>query len=383
MTKARFRLLTLLVSAALVSACSKAPEEAPPAAKPDPALIEPNPELRAQLKVDVIKTAPVVQSLRVAGRISFDEQLLARIGSTVTGRVSSLNAQLGDEVRPGSVLAIINSTELTTAQLAYLKSQTTAELNRKAVERARILLQNDVIGSAELQRRETELTLADAERRAAADQLRVLGLSEKTITALARSGVISSTTPVSATLHGVVVERKVTPGQVVQPSDALFTVADLSKLWAVAQVPEEQSGMALTGQVVEVEVPALDGQRIMGKVIFVGQTVNPQTRTVLVRVALDNPTGQLKPEMLATMLIDGKPKDTLVVPAGAVVREDNTDYVFIASEDGNRFRQVKVQLGPESRGVRPVLNGLASGAQVVVDGAFHLNNERRRVLLGG
>lgn len=383
MTKARFRLLTLLVSAALVSACSKAPEEAPPAAKPDPALIEPNPELRAQLKVDVIKTAPVVQSLRVAGRISFDEQLLARIGSTVTGRVSSLNAQLGDEVRPGSVLAIINSTELTTAQLAYLKSQTTAELNRKAVERARILLQNDVIGSAELQRRETELTLADAERRAAADQLRVLGLSEKTITALARSGVISSTTPVSATLHGVVVERKVTPGQVVQPSDALFTVADLSKLWAVAQVPEEQSGMALTGQVVEVEVPALDGQRIMGKVIFVGQTVNPQTRTVLVRVALDNPTGQLKPEMLATMLIDGKPKDTLVVPAGAVVREDNTDYVFIASEDGKRFRQVKVQLGPESRGVRPVLNGLASGAQVVVDGAFHLNNERRRVLLGG
>ncbi len=383
MTKARFRLLTLLVSAALVSACSKAPEEAPPAAKPDPALIEPNPELRAQLKVDVIKTAPVVQSLRVAGRISFDEQLLARIGSTVTGRVSSLNAQLGDEVRPGSVLAIINSTELTTAQLAYLKSQTTAELNRKAVERARILLQNDVIGSAELQRRETELTLADAERRAAADQLRVLGLSEKTITALARSGVISSTTPVSATLHGVVVERKVTPGQVVQPSDALFTVADLSKLWAVAQVPEEQSGMALTGQAVEVEVPALDGQRIMGKVIFVGQTVNPQTRTVLVRVALDNPTGQLKPEMLATMLIDGKPKDTLVVPAGAVVREDNTDYVFIASEDGKRFRQVKVQLGPESRGVRPVLNGLASGAQVVVDGAFHLNNERRRVLLGG
>ena len=383
MTKARFRLVTLLVSAALVSACSKAPEEAPPAAKPDPALVEPNPELRAQLKVDVIKTAPVVQSLRVAGRISFDEQLLARIGSTVTGRVSSLNAQLGDEVRPGSVLAIINSTELTTAQLAYLKSQTTAELNRKAVERARILLQNDVIGSAELQRRETELALADAERRAAADQLRVLGLSEKTIATLAKSGVISSTTPVSATLHGVVVERKVTPGQVVQPSDALFTVADLSKLWAVAQVPEEQSGMALTGQAVEVEVPALDGQRIMGKVIFVGQTVNPQTRTVLVRVALDNPTGQLKPEMLATMLSDGKAKDMLVVPAGAVVREDNTDYVFLASEDGNRFRQVKVQLGPESRGVRPVLNGLASGAQVVVDGAFHLNNERRRVLLGG
>lgn len=383
MTKARFRLVTLLVSAALVTACGKAPEEAPPVAKPDPALVEPNPELRAQLKVDVIKTAPVVQSLRVAGRIAFDEQLLARIGSTVTGRVSSLNAQLGDEVRPGSVLAIINSTELTTAQLAYLKSQTTAELNRKAVERARILLQNDVIGSAELQRRETELALADAERRAAADQLRVLGLSEKTIGSLAKSGVISSTTPVSATLHGVVVERKVTPGQVVQPSDALFTVADLSKLWAVAQVPEEQSGMALTGHTVEVEVPALDGQRFKGKVIFVGQTVNPQTRTVLVRVALDNPTGQLKPEMLATMLIDGKPKDTLVVPAGAVVREDNTDYVFLSSEDGKRFRQVKVQLGPESRGVRPVLSGLASGAQVVVDGAFHLNNERRRVLLGG
>jgi cobalt-zinc-cadmium efflux system membrane fusion protein len=334
--------------------------------------------------VAAVGRAPVVDTLRVAGRIAFDEQRIARIGATVTGRVADLNAQLGDAVKPGAVLAVIHSTELTAAQLAYLKAQTTAELNRRAVERARVLLANDVIGSAELQRRETELALSEAERKAAADQLRVLGLADRSIEALGRKGAISSTTPVAATISGVVVERKVTPGQVVQPSDALFTVADLSRLWAVAQVPEEQSGQARVGQQVTIEVPALDGEQVRGKVIYVGQTVNPQTRTVLVRIALDNVDGRLKPDMLATMLIEGRPKEQLVVPASAVVREDNTDYVFVAVPGEEvRYRLAKVNLGPEGKGLRPVVGGLDAGARVVVDGAFHLNNERRRMLLGG
>lgn len=378
------RLLSLIVCGLLLAGCGKSKTDAPPSARPDPAMVAPGEELQAGLKVAAIGRAPVADTLHVAGRIAFDEQRIARIGATVTGRVADLNAELGDAVKPGAVLAVIHSTELTAAQLAYLKSQSTAELNRRAVERARVLLANDVIGSAELQRRETELALADAERKAAADQLRVLGLSDKSIEALGRKGAISSTTPVAATITGVVVERKVTPGQVVQPSDALFTVADLSRLWAVAQVPEEQSGQARVGQQVTIEVPALDGEQVRGKVIYVGQTVNPQTRTVLVRIALDNVDGRLKPDMLATMLIDGRPKEQLVVPASAVVREDNTDYVFVAvAGEEVRYRLTKVNLGPEGKGLRPVLGGLDVGARIVVDGAFHLNNERRRVLLGG
>ena len=378
------RLLSLIVCGVLLAGCGKSRTDAPTAARPDPALVEPGEELQSALKVAAVGRAPVVDTLRVAGRIAFDEQRIARIGATVTGRVADLNAQLGDAVKPGAVLAVIHSTELTAAQLAYLKAQTTAELNRRAVERARVLLANDVIGSAELQRRETELALSEAERKAAADQLRVLGLADRSIEALGRKGAISSTTPVAATISGVVVERKVTPGQVVQPSDALFTVADLSRLWAVAQVPEEQSGQARVGQQVTIEVPALDGEQVRGKVIYVGQTVNPQTRTVLVRIALDNVDGRLKPDMLATMLIEGRPKEQLVVPASAVVREDNTDYVFVAVPGEEvRYRLAKVNLGPEGKGLRPVVGGLDAGARVVVDGAFHLNNERRRMLLGG
>lgn len=378
----RLTLMSLTLCGALLAGCGRTPGEAPPPARPDPALIAPAAELKATLKVAPIAHAPVADSLRVAGRIAFDEQRLARIGATVTGRVAELHAQLGDEVRPGAVLAVIHSTELTTAQLAYLKARATAELNRRAAERARVLVANDVIGTAELQRRETELALAEAERKAAADQLRVLGLGERAIEALGRQGAISSTAPVVATLGGVVVERKVTQGQVVQPADALFTVADLSHLWAVAQIPEEQSGQARVGQRVSVEVPALDGERVRGTVQYVGRTVNPQTRTVLVRVALDNPDGRLKPDMLATMLIEGRPQDRRVIPAAAVVREDNADYVFVAEAEGH-FRLVKVSLGPDVDGLRPVLGGLAEGVQVVVDGAFHLNNERRRLLLGG
>jgi hypothetical protein len=118
---------------------------------------------------------------------------------------------------------------------------------------------------------------------------------------------VNSLTPVVATLSGVVVERKLAQGQVVQPADALFVVADLSNLWAVAQVPEQQVSQVKAGQSVSIEVPALGNEKLLGKLIYVGQTIDPETRTVLVRTELDNSDGRFKPAMLASMLIEAKP----------------------------------------------------------------------------
>ena len=171
-------------------------------------------------------------------------------------------------------------------------------------------------------------------------------------------------------------------GQVVQPADTLFVVADLSRLWAVAQVPEQQVSQVKEGQSVSIEVPALGNEKLVGKLIFVGQTINPETRTVLVRTELDNRDGRLKPAMLATMLIEARPVERLVIPASAVVRESDEDHVFVAEGRGT-FRLTKVKLGPEHDGRRVVFSGLKGEEQIVVDGAFHLNNERNRKEMEG
>lgn len=372
----RLLLLALLPLGIVLGGCQK--EKAGTAATPaDSTQVEPDANLLAQLKMERVSETPVAETLRVAGNIDFDEHGLARIGASVTGRVTQLAVQLGQPVHKGETLALLNSSELSSAQLAYLKARSQTELFRRNAERARALFQADVISAAELQRRENEFEIAAAEARAARDQLRVLGVGEASLNKLAQSGAIDSVTPVTASISGVVVERKIAAGQVVQPADVLFVVADLKRVWAVAQVPEQQINRVRVGQSVQLEIPALNHEKRVGKLIYVGQTVNPETRTVLVRTELDNGDGQLKPAMLATMLIEGVTVPRLVVPASAVVREEDEDHVFVAEAD-NRFRLVKVRLGPENQGRRVVQGGLKGGERVVTEGAFHLNNERNR-----
>lgn len=330
----------------------------------------------AEIKVAPVGATPLSDTLRVAGKVDFDEYRVTRIGATVTGRVIEIHAHLGQQVKVGDALAVINSTELGQAQLAFLKARAQADLQARSVERARQLFAADVIGKAELQRRESELAIASAEQRGAADQLRVLGMSSAAIGRLGTSGVIHSVTPVVSTMAGTVVERQVAPGQVVQPSDALYMVADLSQVWVTAEVPEQQAALVKSGQSVDIEVPAL-GVRLTGKLIYVADTVNPETRTVTVRSAVANANRQLKPAMLATMLIQAAPVERLVVPAQAVVRDSDADNVFV--EVGpQQFRLVPVRLGPDVDGRRPVLSGLKPEQRILVSGAFHLNNERKR-----
>jgi cobalt-zinc-cadmium efflux system membrane fusion protein len=194
--------------------------------------------------------------------------------------------------------------------------------------------------------------------------------------------VIKSINNVLATIDGEIVERKITKGQVVQPADALFTIADLDALWAIAEVPESAAYLIRKGQKSSIIVPALRNQQIEGVVSHVDSIVNPQTRTVLVRMDVSNQSGQVKPGMLATMLIDSQPSERLLVPLEAIVREDNYDYVYVR-EDDERYRMVMVKLGPEGKGYRPVISGIKEGAEIVIQGAYHLNTERKKQLSGG
>jgi cobalt-zinc-cadmium efflux system membrane fusion protein len=370
------------VAAVLLSACNDDKVTTADAASKDPLIVQVGDDLAGRIRIDTVRTAPVSDTLRIAARVDFDEQRLTRIGASVTGRVTQIHAALGQMVAPGQVLAELNSAELSAAQLGFLKANAQADLLRRSLDRARLLFDNDVIGSAELQRRESEYEIALAESRAARDQLRVFGMSPQAIARLASQGTINSVTTVVASARGTVVERKIAQGEVVQPAAALFAVADLSRLWVVAQVPEQQISAVTAGQTVTMEVPALGNERFSGKLIYVGEIVSPETRTVVVRTEIDNADGKLKPAMLATMLIEDRPRERVTVPGAAVVRDGEADYVFVSLGDG-RYRLSPVRLGPEVKGVRAVVAGLQGGETIVVDGAFHLNNERKRAEIEG
>ena len=334
------------------------------------------------LNVQPVEVMPFSESLRVSGKVDFDEHRVARIGATVTGRVTEILAMPGQEVDQGTILARINSTELGQAQLAFLKARAANELAARAYDRAKILYKEDVIAKADLQRRQSEAETTAAERRAMADQLRVLGMLPEQIDGLGKTGNVNSISGVTSSVAGTVVERKIVLGQVVQPADALFTVADLSEVWVTAQVPEQEASLLAVGQPMQIEIPALAHQKFSGQLVYVGELVSNETRTVPARTVLTNPDRTIKPGMLATLLISGKPVDMPVIPATAVVREDGYDHVFVSLGD-NQYKFTVVKLGPESNGVRPVLSGLEPGAQIVTQQAYHLNTERKKRLSGG
>ena len=348
----------------------------------DPNVVIVNDDLRNMITDGEIYTGSFVEELRASGRVDFNEMFLSRIGANVTGRVSDILAVPGQKVKQGDILAKITSTELTQSQLSFLKAKSASQLADQAANRARILYKEDVIALAELQKREAEASSAKAEYRAANDQLRVQGMDQPSIDRLAKSGVIESTNNVIASIPGEIVERKINKGQVVQPADALFTVADLNTLWAVSEIPESNSYLIHKGQKVNLIIPALRNAEIQGVVAHVDSIVNPQTRTVVVRMEVPNKDGLIKPGMLATMMIESQPAEKLLVPTSAVIREDNNDHVFV-KEDDETYRMIAVKLGPEGKGYRPVISGLKVGQNIAVNGAFHLNSERKRQLSGG
>ena len=373
-------------AAIVLSGCGQAKPEASETthggAPPNPLEITADANLLTRIKIGQVSTANVGASLTVAGRVEVDENRVTRVGSPVMGRINSLTVREGEDVQQGQLLGLLNSTGLSDGQLNLLKALSQKQVAQRAVERARILVDAAVIGSAELQRREAELAQASAELEAAHDQLALLGMAEDAIAELERTRTLNSVSRVLATMNGTVLARKTTVGQMVQPADTIYEIADLSNVWLVADVPEQLAGNLSRGYRVEAEVSALPGRAFEGVLSFVSATVNPETRTVRVRMDVPNPDRKLKPAMLATMVLRDQMEKKVVVPSTAVVREDDQEHLFI-QVDEDTFVLRKVTLGEEHNGKRVLLDGVRPDEHIVVDGAFHLNNERRRQALRG
>lgn len=382
----KLRLVLLLAAAILAAGCKKGEQgiAAASTAKPerDPSKVEVSPELAARLKVSTVDKQDVVRTFNTSGRIEADEHRLGRVSSPVTGRITEVFAHDGDFVRRGQVLAKLSSTELSNTQLAFLQAHARQQLAERAVERAEHLLKADVIGSAELQRRKGELLEKVQEVSAARAQLYVLGMSDEAIEQLQKRQEVSSVSHIFASVTGTVIDHKAVPGQVVAPAETVYVIADLSQVWLIADVPEENAGDLRIGKAVTAEISIFPGQKVRGRLTYVSPTVNPDTRTVRIRMNLPNPQYRYKPDMLATVGLEDVPRKELVVPQDAVVREDNKDYVFVQLSP-RTYGMREVRLGPDLESRRTIASGLQPGERIVASGAFHLNNERKRLLLTG
>jgi membrane fusion protein, heavy metal efflux system len=379
MSRILYSTLFTVALAVMSTACSEKPAPAAETkAVVDPNLVALTPELEANIKTGAVSEIQFVDTLRIPGRIQVDEQYESRAGASITGRISTLDVNLGDEVKAGQRLATIKSTELAQFQLSYIKASQQVQLQTKAVDRAKQLLEADVISQAELQRREGELHAANAEVNAARDQLLVLGMAPGNISKLGLQNSGMSTSQVNSKITGTVIARKARLGQVVAPAEELFVVADLSHVWAVAEIPEQQIAHIKEGQSLNIEVPALDDAELTGTLAFVGDIVNPATRTVMARANISNNKMLLKPDMLITILLEAKPETVIAIPSTAVVRENNADHVFAQTLKSKQYKLLPVTLGRTYDGQKEVLQGLQPGDQIVLDGAFHVNNERKR-----
>ena len=314
------------------------------------------------------------------GVIRPNENALANITTLVRGRVAEVDADLGQMVKANQLLVVLHSGDLGLAQSAYLKARARRHVAEQAYQRAEFLFKEKVIGQAEAQRREGEMISIRAEAQEALEGLRLLGMGDKEIGILERTQKIRSQVAIVAPFAGRVIARDLTKGELVETTQKLFVVADLSTVWVVANVSEKdvsyvQRATVSPNQPVEVFVTAYPDDVFQGTVSYVDDVLDTATRTMQVRLSLPNPTGHLKPEMFATIRVSSEPApDVLVVPEAAVQHDRDRSFVFVQKEPGV-FEARTIKVGEKNGTVAEVLEGLQEGESVVKEGAFTLKSE--------
>lgn len=313
------------------------------------------------------------------GTVEPDQHALAEISTLVRGRVVDVYADVGQEVKAGQLLAMLYSSDLGMAQSSYLKANAKLYVAERAYERAKSLLEEKVIGLAEAQRRQGDMIALRAEKREASDRLRLLGMSDEEIQRLDREQKIHSHVPIAAPFNGRVILRNLTKGEVVETTEKLFIVADLSEVWVTANIPEKDIPFIYhehpDRQFVEVRVSAYPHEIFHGKITYVGDVLDPATRTMRLRLELPNHQRRLKPEMFATVRIYSEPeREVLMVPEPAVQRDRDRAFVFIQREPGV-FEVRNVKVGESNGSQVKILEGLQEGEPLVATGAFILKSE--------
>ena len=327
--------------------------------------LSPEEQQRAGIKVETLAQQSFADTVTVTATIRPNQDRIVRVAPRVEGRIVRVAANLGDTVRPGQVLAVLDSVTLGEAQSTLLQAQSAQRVAQADYKRAEALNADEILSQRDYLRAKGEFEKSSAELHSAEARVRLLGGS---ITA----GSADSTFQLSAPLAGTVVEKSATVGELRSPSDSLFTVADLSKLWIEANLTEDMLAKVRPGAAATVTVAAYPGERFSGRVTYVASLLDKDSRTVPARIEVANKDGRLKPEMFATAIIDtaGAKKVALSVPDDAIVLLQGQPTVFVAEHGG--FEPRAIETGEKLSGRTVVKSGFAAGEQVVTDGAYAL-----------
>lgn len=333
---------------------------------------------RAGIKVEEIKPQALGETLVVTATIQPDADRLARVAPRIEARITAAPAKLGDRVRAGQVLARLDSVDVGEAHAAWIQAQAELRIAEADFNRAESLNAEEIIPRKDFLRAQADRAKAAAALRAAADRLRLLGGSPTA------SGPATASFAVTAPFAGTVIEKKATLGELASPSEPLFTVADLSRVWIQADLPEAALAKVRVGAGAKVSVPAYPNEVFTGRVGFIGAAVNRETRTVGARIEVANADGRLKPEMFANATIEvaggPAPTDVISLPDAAIVLMQGQPTVFVYEQGA--YAERAVQPGERSGGRTVVAAGLKAGEQVVTEGAYALKARKLKSQLG-
>jgi len=323
------------------------------------------------------------------GKIAVDEDRSTPVFSPYAGRVTKLLARPGDSVTQGQPLFVIEAADTVQAQNDFITAMTGLNKARSALDlaqlqhkRAKDLFEGKAVPLKDFQQAEATLIQAQNDLRstetaleAARNKLRILGLTDEAITAFQEKGRINPETTILAPIAGTVVQRKIGPGQYVNSgaSDPVFVIGDLSTVWLTAFVRETEASAVSVGQELTFNLLALPGCTLIGRINYVAAAIDPATRRLTVRATVDNASGQLKPEMFATVTIYAPGEQPSVgVPKQALIYEGDQVRVWVAHEDKSiELRQIKT--GLTNGDLVEVHGNLRPGEQIVTKGSLFID----------
>lgn len=310
--------------------------------------IDPRTVQNMAVRTGKVVRAPLSGRVDAVGYVKIDESKLQVVQARAQGWVERLNVKaVNDPVTQGQLLLELYSPDLLAAQEEYL-----------------------LVRNSPYQHETEEVLLA-----AAKDKMQLLGISAAQIRELDETGKASRHIRFYAPANGVVTELGVRQGMQVAPGMNLYSIVDLSSVWVTAEIPESQAARVRQGGRAEITAPALGDKTYRGIVNYVYPQVSPASRTLQVRIRLDNPGGRLKPEMFTNVaLFNGEKREVLVVPSEAVIATGRRNVVIVAEGDG-KFHPVEVKLGADVGGQTEVLSGLSVGQTVVTSGQFLIDSE--------
>lgn len=350
---------------------------------------------RQGIAVEVIELRSFPETLRVTGRITLNENRTWRVGAVTEGRVVKILVNVGDRVAEGQVLARLHAHDVHEHRAVYRRAKMElARLRgvetyaRRVRDRTKRLLDLRAASIEQLDHAETELRNAQTAVKQAEVELErarihleeFLGVpaEEPEQHGPGRHDGDEDLVPVLAPAPGVLLQRNVTQGTVVQQSSELFTISDTGSLWMIASVPEDRLGRLRVGMTARVNVQAYPGRDFTGRVTRLDEELDPATRTVKARVELPNPHGMLKPEMYAVAEIEmPASRPALLIPEMALQEIGGALSVFVQTGP-ETFRATPVEIGSRQSGRVEVISGLRAGDRVVTNGGFLLKSHMMR-----